>query len=209
MRGSLPSPAWWITSLQQLGPPLHVFQKVVGLADHSDVRWVATPGPTHPWLERLRTGQRREARFDSSIQTIAHRSWAFAPATWHSLRPLEIVNPHTMQLFLPAAVRASESAVGAFRSTPSRSRSRTIRRISASGSSGDMTPHTWFLSDGPQEPPALPTHAHRSALRSRRNGVRSTRIVTHGYPSLPMLGECKGCVTVLQRLGSAGRRASS
>jgi len=38
-----------------------------------------------------------------------------------------------MQLFLPAAVRASGSAVGAFRSTPSRSRSRTIRRISASG----------------------------------------------------------------------------
>src|SRR5215471_6561299 len=31
---------------QQFGRPLHVFQKVVGLADHSDVRRGATPGPT-------------------------------------------------------------------------------------------------------------------------------------------------------------------
>src|SRR5262245_18126595 len=47
-------------ALQQFGRPLHVFQKVVGLAHHSDVRRGATPGPTHPRIEGLRTGQRRE-----------------------------------------------------------------------------------------------------------------------------------------------------
>src|SRR5215470_484186 len=44
---------------------------------------------------------------------------------------------------------------------------------------------------------------------SGRNGVRSSRIVTYGHPSPPMLGECKGCVTVLQRLGPGANGAPS
>jgi len=69
---------------------------------------------------------------------VAQISWARAPDTAHSFLPAPMGKPHTIQSSLPMAAVAAGMGVLMTQSMPSRSRSRTTRRISTSGSSGAM-----------------------------------------------------------------------